>query len=527
MDADALRWDPPGPGQWYASKEHMPTPMSGLMAELLPLAGRGWRLGTDRYGLPPNSGTFGVVNCWGYYTPGQRGAVDLEALAATAAETLATRRWRLDLARWRDEVRPAVTAVSRGLLSEDLSALDDAALAEHVQATIDHFAAQGPEHFAAMPRGAAALGALLQAAESWGLDRRAVLEALAGSSPASASAERQYERIAGALRTAGVHAPASLEDIRGAGPEANEALDELLLEHGWRPFGADLVDPTLAERPDAIVAAVRAALAGWSERGRPDGAALDALAEQVPAGERARFDELVADARAGYGDNDDNTVVLFSLPLGTVRRAALEVGRRLHERGRLADPRDAFDATPAELVELARTGEGPSADDLAARRRFRAEVAAVEPPPAIGEPLPPEPPLDLPPSVRELEALLDAFGVVASAGSAPEQDRAAVSIGTQVVRGRAVVVDDPTEAILRMEPGDVLVALTTSAPFNTIFPLAGAVVVEVGSLMSHAAVLARELGLTALIGVPDLLARVADGALVEVDPTAGTIVVVG
>ena len=39
--------------------------------------------------------------------------------------------------------------------------------------------------------------------------------------------------------------------------------------------------------------------------------------------------------------------------------------------------------------------------------------------------------------------------------------------------------------------------------------------------MSHPAVLARELGLTAVIGVPDLLARVADGDLVEVDPVAG------
>ena len=44
--------------------------------------------------------------------------------------------------------------------------------------------------------------------------------------------------------------------------------------------------------------------------------------------------------------------------------------------------------------------------------------------------------------------------------------------------------------------------------------------------MSHAAVLARELGLPALIGVPDLMDRVHDGDQVEVDPVAGTITVV-
>jgi hypothetical protein len=120
VEADGLIWEPPGPGQWYPSKEHMPTPMSGLMAALLPIAGRGWGLGSERYGLPPNTGAFGVVNCWGYYSPGRRPPVDLAALEARAAETLATRRWRDDLASWRDEVRPAVTAASRALLAVDL-----------------------------------------------------------------------------------------------------------------------------------------------------------------------------------------------------------------------------------------------------------------------------------------------------------------------------------------------------------------------------------------------------------------------
>ena len=49
--------------------------------------------------------------------------------------------------------------------------------------------------------------------------------------------------------------------------------------------------------------------------------------------------------------------------------------------------------------------------------------------------------------------------------------------------------------------------------------------VQHGGLMSHAAVLARELGLTAVIGVPGLLDRVHDGDQVEVDPIAGTITV--
>ena len=111
----------------------MPAPMSGLMAELLPLAGRGWAQGSERYGLPPNTGTFGVVNCWGYYSPGVRGAVDLDAMERVAAESLATRRWRTELQRWREEVRPAVVAANRRLLAVDLGRLTDEELAAHVQ----------------------------------------------------------------------------------------------------------------------------------------------------------------------------------------------------------------------------------------------------------------------------------------------------------------------------------------------------------------------------------------------------------
>jgi pyruvate,water dikinase len=244
----------------------------------------------------------------------------------------------------------------------------------------------------------------------------------------------------------------------------------------------------------------------------------------VPEDERARFDELATDARLGYGDNDDNTVLLFTVPLGAVRRAALEVGRRLEERGGVLAADDVFEARSHELVALLR-GSGPSADELAERRRFREAMRHVPPPGAIGEAPPPDPPVEWPPSVRALDEVLDAFRSIAWVGGG-DGGRAQVSVGTEVVRGRAVVVVDPMDALAEMEPGDVLVALTTSAPYNTIFPVAGAVAVQVGSVMSHAAVLARELGLTAVIGVPDLLTRVAHGDLVEVDPVAGTIRVV-
>ncbi len=80
MSADDLTWEPPGPGQWYPSPEHMPTPVTRLFAELFQQVAVGWSWGAERYGLPPNHGTFGSVNCWFFYSPGVPGTADVESL---------------------------------------------------------------------------------------------------------------------------------------------------------------------------------------------------------------------------------------------------------------------------------------------------------------------------------------------------------------------------------------------------------------------------------------------------------------
>ena len=199
MSTDDLTWEPPGPGQWYASPEHMPTPVTRLFAELFPQVAVGWARGADRYGLPPNHGTFGAVNCWFYYSPGTPEPVDVDRLDARAAETLATRRWRGDLVHWHEVLRPATVATSRALLGEDLTVLSDAELADHLERTIEHFLVHGPQHFEAV-HGDAAAGALLHAARDWDLDPRQLVEALAGQAEASTSAERLFDRIAEGLR---------------------------------------------------------------------------------------------------------------------------------------------------------------------------------------------------------------------------------------------------------------------------------------------------------------------------------------
>ncbi|MEM9653085.1 MAG: PEP-utilizing enzyme, partial [Actinomycetota bacterium] len=98
-----------------------------------------------------------------------------------------------------------------------------------------------------------------------------------------------------------------------------------------------------------------------------------------------------------------------------------------------------------------------------------------------------------------------------------------IGIGTEAMVGRARVVTDELDALARMEPGDVLIAPFTVPTYNAVLAIAGAVVVENGGLLCHAAVIAREYGIPGLVGVSGVTGDITDGALVRVDPTAGTI----
>ena len=97
----------------------------------------------------------------------------------------------------------------------------------------------------------------------------------------------------------------------------------------------------------------------------------------------------------------------------------------------------------------------------------------------------------------------------------------------ETVRGRAVVVSSPHDAIERLEPGDVLVTNTTTPAYNVVLPLVGGLVTVFGGTGSHPAVVARELGVSAVIGCADALERIPDGAEIELDPVSGTVRIVG
>jgi pyruvate,water dikinase len=87
----------------------------------------------------------------------------------------------------------------------------------------------------------------------------------------------------------------------------------------------------------------------------------------------------------------------------------------------------------------------------------------------------------------------------------------------RVIRSLAVDSD--------LEPGEVIVAVTSDASWGPLFLAAGAVVVETGSTISHAAIVSRELGIPAAVSVADATRRIKDGTTITVDGNTGTVVV--
>jgi pyruvate,water dikinase len=98
-----------------------------------------------------------------------------------------------------------------------------------------------------------------------------------------------------------------------------------------------------------------------------------------------------------------------------------------------------------------------------------------------------------------------------------------LGVGTSSYTGRARVARTPDEALGLLQPGDVLVVPFTTPAYNAVLAIAGGLVTEEGGALSHAAVLARELALPAVIGVAHALTTFRDGDEVELDPCAGTV----
>jgi rifampicin phosphotransferase len=541
-----IRWEPPAGGAWLLEPAHLSGAQPRVFQDRAPAAfAEGFRLLGRRYGFPIDHLDIRFVNDHCYVRMRPVGAPEpkrgkpsapppalvlrvmtrlhpeLRRRAKAARAALAGRTWRRDLERWESQLRNEMLAVGRALQSEPIEQLDDAALVDHFARVADHFHRGCSMHFELMPVHNIAVGRLLVAGRRWGLEDEEVMALLAGSSPASTASAAALARIAAACAEAGVQ-PDSLDDIRRASASARRALDDYLADHAWRvvtqysPRGLALI-----ELPATLVHAVRSA--GAAEPIPPAAPDPEPTRRRVPPDHRDEFDALLEDARRCYGIRDDNVALTFMWPIGLLRRALLEIGRRLAERGHLAAPLHALALSETELA-AALSGDADVATEAAARVARAAAAEAAGPPPRLGDDEGPPPDSSLFPAA--MAELLDALmvGMELDTAGNTSWSGTGVGVGTMAAyTGRACVAPSAEDALTRLEPGDVLVTTSTTPAFEAVMRIAGAVVTEQGGLMGHTAIVCREYGIPAVVNVAGATSQITHGSEVTVDPAVGQV----
>jgi pyruvate,water dikinase len=195
---------------------------------------------------------------------------------------------------------------------------------------------------------------------------------------------------------------------------------------------------------------------------------------------------------------------------GFARRVFLAIGRNLSAIGALAEPNDVFLLTVDEALGAA---EGSA---VTANLRGIADVRRRERDAQSRQPDPPE-------RILQRGSVIDAASRLTLRAEAPSDhdatERRGVACGGGSAAGRARVIQDPAnEQVL---PGEILVARHTDPGWISHFASAAAVVAERGSVLSHSAIVSRELGIPCVVAVARACSWIRTGELIEVDGSSG------
>lgn len=309
-------------------------------------------------------------------------------------------------------------------------------------------------------------------------------------------------------------------------PEFEAALAAFMDEWGTRPARGMATlpsTPSWREDPAQVLGLVDALLAD------PDALALEAAlrreeadyqAARAQAGAsiwaplRGWFRTSLERARSGLVAREDSLFRMEALT-DAIRRLAQSLGVQLAEGGKIDEAGDVFFLLASEL-EAVGAGTIDAHERIARRKRGYAAIAAAH---ERGE-----------------------HWLVATGSVAPEvvidrkaAQRAAQSAGGNTLSGLAASAGQITAPVCvirgphefgRMVKGAVLVAPFTAPAWTPLFRLASAVVTEIGSPVSHAAIVAREYGIPAVVAVPGATSTLRDGQCVLVDGTRGVVTIV-
>jgi rifampicin phosphotransferase len=322
----------------------------------------------------------------------------------------------------------------------------------------------------------------------------------------------------------GIASGLSLAELRRCDAAFGASADEFLKTHGDAGASGDHFGSVAwADDPALLLGAIAQRLVTPVEHPDVRHAALRRRAEQIAARARttlqgrpedlARFEEVVATACATGPLTEEHNYWLDRRNHANVGRAARAFGARLVRDGVLRDREEIFLLYVAEIRDALRRPRELSTL-IAEREAEQARWRRLEPPETMGQ-------------QDTGQAAGPKVGAIWHLLYRMEQDDPSRALrgapaSAGVARGPARLVRN-LEEFAKFQRGDVLVCQSSNVSWIPLFTSAAAVVTEVGGPLSHAAVVAREFGIPAVVGTSVALSTLVDGEPLEVDGSAGIV----
>ena len=297
-------------------------------------------------------------------------------------------------------------------------------------------------------------------------------------------------------------------------------IDTYLQEYGHQGYSLDFCEPTQQEDPSALFVTLKNMVRRKDydpvqheqEASRKKEKALKEISELLTGLQYWQFRYRFWFASKYYPMREESCFVL-GMAWPALRPMAAELGRRLVEVGTFKQPDDVYHMYTAELDEamtLRADGKAkPALGELAQERRELRERRKLLHPPGT-----------CPPEASESPGI--AFKETQFKNDDSSDTLMGIPVSPGVITAEASVIMNPSE-FSNMIPGSILVCPMTSPAWTQLFAHAEGLVTDIGGILGHGSIVAREYGIPAVVGTGNCTQRIKHGQMIEVDGDGGTV----
>jgi rifampicin phosphotransferase len=558
---ESLSFLPPGDGYWTFDPTHFPRPASPWMQ-----ASYSFDYCTERsrkMGCLMKKKNLRYVHGFAF------SQVELFA-PSDALERAANAFWEKKLyedeyREFTDFFRPECEILQDELRVVNPSALGHSSLVEHVTKCFDYAVEFWKRHHTYSMPAMAIVGDFMNSmSKLTGKNIMDTLVLLEGASPESRGILNQQDPLLGNMYSLLRKSEPAIALLRSDEKAASWALDcllhmpdglgetmrEVALTYGHTLAGGyDLCVPTLIESPHFFLKTLLQGVVEDEDKAEIAEENINARIKEwrnaLPAEKHAEFDEILDLGRRFFRLRDERGLATDLSGVGLCRRGILEGGRRLKEQGIIKEAEHLTVATKREAIALLTGNLGmlrgetdqqgpidiPTAQVL--QRRFL-YIKTADPnliPRALGIPPPPPPEGGLPPGMARTLAAMDSSVRKGIFDEGPTTDEDVIK-NPNLVKGAAASMGKVTgpvclvlqdDDLQKVKKGDIIVTYSSSASFNIVLGLCAGICTDYGGMLSHAAIVAREYGIPAIVGTQLATKKFKNGDVVCVDCSSSTV----